>query len=199
MGRVGSGPPWGVGDSGQDRRPHRIGWLVSINGPQDTAIPVVVDDGLGLGVEPTQSLLDHLGVAVVGPAGGGALGEPVSGLVVGQLEEDDRLGEPGRVEGVGPLCLGDGAWEPLEDVTVRAGVGERVGHHGGDDVVGRQLAPVEVVGDLASEFGTRVDVPAEQFSARDVRHAEMPCQGGGLGALPCARGSEQYQSHEVPR
>jgi hypothetical protein len=199
VGQVGSGPPRGFGEGGQDRRPHRIGWLGSINGRQDTAIPVVVDDGLGLGVEPTQALPDHLGVAVVGPAGGGALGEPVSGLVVGQREQDDRLGEPGRLEGVGPLCLGDCAREPLEDVAVGTAVGERVGHHRGDDVVGRQLTPVEVGGDLASQLGTRVDVPAEQVPARDVGHAEMPCQGGGLRALPCARGSEQYQSHEAPR
>jgi hypothetical protein len=56
-----------------------------------------------------------------------------------------------------------------------------------------------VGGDLASQLGTCVDLPAEQVPARDVGHAEIPCQGGGLRALPCARGAEQYQSHEAPR
>jgi hypothetical protein len=49
----------------QDLGRHGVGRLGGVDRDEPAAIPVVVDDGVGLRVEPTQAAFDDLGVAVV--------------------------------------------------------------------------------------------------------------------------------------
>ena len=139
---------------------------------------------------PAEPALDRIEIGVVGSAARSALRETLACDVVRQREIDH--GVDGRGVGLG---LGDGAREPVEDVSLAASGAHRVTHDGQDEIVGHELAAVEHRAELARASGVVGRPRAQEIPHRDDGHTEVPGECRGLRALSRARLPEQRETN----
>ncbi len=187
-------------ERGEDRLGHDFHGLRGVDGDEDPALAVVVEDRTHVVVEQLQAVLDDAGIGVVDPAAAGPAREPSARDVVVLFERQvDRgvgVDTARECQLVRAFGLGARPGEAVEDVTARGrGPGERFTDDREHDVVRNEIAAREAAGHLDAEVGLRRNVRPQQLAARDVGHAEALGQALALGAFPGARRTEEDDSH----
>ncbi len=91
-----------------------------------------------------------------------------------------------------PLGLIEGAGEAVEDeAAADVGLGEAVGDHLVDEIVGDELALVHQALGGSAELGSAGDVIAQEVAGGDLRNSILSHQELGLSAFADAGGSQK--------
>jgi protocatechuate 3,4-dioxygenase beta subunit len=181
-----------------DRGADFVDGLHRIDGDQDPALPVVLEQWDGLRVEHREPAFDRSRIRVVFTIGLGASRESLSRDVVGHVEINDGIGSHARGRGAHEraLRLCEVTRKAVEEISARVDRRpDRVADDVEDEVVGDQLAARQMFSNPQTGLARRGDVGAEQLAARHVRNVEMVGEEGALGALARAGCTEQDESH----
>jgi hypothetical protein len=157
---------------------------------------VVVEQRTRRGGEHLEAVADGLGV-VVGPS---PPGQPMQQLLLGHLQVDGRVqrrAQPGQVLIQRP-GLGDAAGEAVQqEPALAVGLGQPLQHHRDHDLVGDQLARVQVgLGDLAQR-GAVGHVGPQEVAGGQVHQLESGRDPVRLGALARPRRTQQQDPHAL--
>ena len=125
--------------------------------------------------------------------------DAVLGHFAGQQDLDDVVElQAVLLQGVPQLfSLHHVAGETVEQPAVGALGLEGVEHHGDGDVVGHQIAAVDIGFGLLAELGAAADVLAEDGAGFDVGEIVLVLDQVALGALAAAVGSENQNIHDA--
>src|SRR5215475_5254954 len=156
---------------GDDRLGDLVGRPTGVDDAQQPSAAVVVDERCGCFVEYREPVADHVPGVVAAPLDPGPRQEPGDQLLARGVEVDRGisreaflLGQTARLAG-----LADRARVTVEQVTAVVGGGFHARQEQlGDQLIGYELAAVQVVTNLLAQWRAGLDLGPQQIAGGDV-------------------------------